>query len=680
MSATPIQSRNSRDLTPVDAARTQLLEEISYHSQETLRLKTLLNSRRAISRLPPELLLHIFLLQAEAFQQENLLRWPAAEYCNRKPPEHKPLYTWTNVALVCRGWRELALQSTQLWACLVLDERVPATWVRTILARAERVPLTVVMHAVSHTHCSGCVSNNHPEQNYRYAVELLAEVLPATRRLAVFIGKSDYADVCNALCGPAPQLEWLHFEGIEEFADSYGSETPAVTLPQGLFSPGVPPLRSLSVSTIEFDWHSVLILRTLRHLKVIRRRSNNTNLQAPLALSLSRFLDVLQELPRLESLELDNTAIPKYDPAAQHHPVTLPHLCHLHLSLASKNTSHLISHLCFPKTATVHLAMPPHSHQIPALLSEPTVLEAQQNFIVNTLEGMAVLGIATHLPQSLFYEASPEQSPCCIWAENTGSGDSPSVFPSSWDALEPKPPRLIVESPLGGPLLDGVFAAIDLRHLRFLSISEGPESPPRWTNTLRHAENLTTIYVSGTMAFGLGAALVGWTRPPSMDEGSANGPHDSSFPPSSWVGFAEAADDSLHFASDARARSGSDQGASDALSVRFPRLRVLRISRMDFRLARPMTPVERWRYHDFISDIMFHASGTPYGLDDEGLVRSLRLRAEHGGTRLDRLEFVDCQCFERERLVGLLGVVSELWWDGKRLTEADLPVQTLARV
>lgn len=344
------------------------------------------------------------------------------------------------------------------------------------------------------------------ERNDRDALGLLSEMLPVTRRLAVFIGKRDYEDVFETLCSPAPQLDWLHIEGIKEYgahAALYGLDGPAVPLWRNLFSPrtGVPPLRSLSLATVQFDWDSVLILPTLRHLKVIRQLSDDEDLQPSLAISLSRSLDVLRGLPQLESLQLDHTTMPKYDPAAQHDPVTLPHLRLLYLSLASADTAHLLTHLNFPKTTTVHLEMPPKFRNpfAPKIELEQAAIEAQQKFIVSALEGLAVLGIATYLPRSLFYDAPHGRSPCCIWAENVSSGDSPPAFPPSWAPLAQRPPRLVVESPLGGPLLDGAFAEIDLRNLRFLSISKCPESPPRWAETLQRAENLTTLRISSTL-------------------------------------------------------------------------------------------------------------------------------------------------------------------------------------
>ncbi|KAJ8453919.1 hypothetical protein ONZ51_g13328 [Trametes cubensis] len=196
-------------------------------------------------------------------------------------------------------------------------------------------------------------------------------------------------------------------------------------------------------------------------------------------------------------------------------------------------------------------------------------------------------------------------------------------------------------------------------------------------DTLERAERVTTLRVEGGLASGLGAAArtVDAPRghgPAGRDVlerlGSRGRRGSRARQPFEYVGYAEASGD--------LERKGYEAYAGVPLP--FPALRRIEIARVDFPIRRDMGAYGRMEYR-YMSHIQYWAllnrSSGPYGFDVPGFVKGLRARVERGAARVERVDFVRCQCVQRERLRPLVEAVQEVYWDGKRLTLDDLGTQ-----
>ena len=306
MDADSAESRDHlRQLEAIDDEINSL--EQSESIQESIRvLKTRRNALAPISRLPPETLATVF----------SFLRPFANEY---------PFI----FSLVCRQWRETALNYPRIWShiSLYLVAKLSPAAIAEILVRAKTVPLHLDLYFTK--------IRASPEHNVAIVRQIDAHI-SHTRHLR--------------LCGYLPPLESLVSSApILESLSLFNTVLPQVAIPPNLFNCTTPGLTSLEFERCDISWESPL-LKGLRDLE-IRWPSQEARPQ------LEAWLDALDEMPQLELLVLEHatpsaTAAPMSEPLRT---VTLPSLTNFLIFASAKDCALALAHLVMPACASLQV-------------------------------------------------------------------------------------------------------------------------------------------------------------------------------------------------------------------------------------------------------------------------------------------------------------------------------------
>ena len=641
-------------------------QQIAFHQAQSLRLKCLFNQHSLFNtKLPPEILMLVFLEFARSFHNRFLESWHVDRDEYMGGASHKPLYRWIRVSQVCKHWRKVALDCAELWTVLVLDERIHPRLYKTILERSCGLPLTLILHATHNSLC--CSGLCQPEavrtSNYAKAMDVFRSVFANARSLSLFINREDHAEVWDVLRGlrRAEMLQSLRIESCRYVTFDHPGN---VSAPGDLIAPS--SLRTVKVTGVAFGWSNTLLGPGIRHLDL----SNHYFRVLP---SADGMLSALQRMQQLETLVLDQAPSEDSLPEGYTRRVALPRLRWLRIPLRSPASSTVIPFLQLPPTTSVVVFR--QSRELSSR-SEEKIPKQTIAALAKAAAGILKDLVVYAINETCF---SPgESSSCTFWASPLHDVDATALRLSSDTTTTPF--RLKFDASLKDPVMTAVLAAIDLRHVHTLSIWE--DSCPRartLLESLRMAENVTTLKLSQKICFPIGAVLAGWRRPPSMDagKGPADDEYDLNITPD-WYGYGDPADGDhiLDGQDDGEATSAVAPGGAPeeaptvSASPLFPHLRTLHLSEFDFPMAtcgkRPHSLFRFYKYwYDCWKDV-------EYGLDVRGLVKALRTRVARGAEELVRIEFVDCQCKERGRLVPLIEVVPEVWLEGERVTIEEL--------
>ncbi|KAI0042354.1 hypothetical protein FA95DRAFT_1610259, partial [Auriscalpium vulgare] len=185
-----------------------------------------------VSRLPPEVLTHVFsLLSSIARPRIKVLL-----------KENQVDLGWLKITHVCQRWRNIALNEPLLWASnIVLPSLLGDLWAATFVTRAQDVPLTVNCSDEQVSYRSDSPSNT-PFIGTNLA------------RTCALMGLRTYSHHLQELCTPAPVLHTLDL--------SIHSISEVPLLPEGLFggAVGLPELRHLSVASSRvLSWPPLLL-------------------------------------------------------------------------------------------------------------------------------------------------------------------------------------------------------------------------------------------------------------------------------------------------------------------------------------------------------------------------------------------------------------------------------------
>jgi hypothetical protein len=307
MDATTSESR--------DRLRQAIVDEIDSLKASIRALQYRQNELAPISRLPFDVLAHIFsLLSIIAW---NKLSGPMS---------------WICVTHVCRRWRETALNHPRRWSHVNLTELTPAGMVE-ILARAKMVPLYLDAKTYGwdkeHLEIFGAHLNGH---------------LSHTRHLQ-FIGDR-LSTVVDRLVSPTPALKSLSLTHIYPGLRSI--------IPDNLFDRTAPSLTSLKLNKITISWKSPL-LKGLRILEILE----------PIAEArpeLDVWLDALNEMPRLKELSLQSATpvAPRSTHPLISRTVSLHSLTHFTIGASAKDCALALAHLVLPALTRLHIHVKSH--------------------------------------------------------------------------------------------------------------------------------------------------------------------------------------------------------------------------------------------------------------------------------------------------------------------------------
>ncbi|KAI0722210.1 hypothetical protein C8T65DRAFT_734631 [Cerioporus squamosus] len=616
----------------------QLREKIAFHSQEASQLKSLLNSRLPIAKLPPEILSDVFLIQAAALRQERVVLHTTSKAGDLDI--HKSFYRWLNVSHVCRHWRDVALKCANLWTWAAFEERIDEYFIDGLLKRSLTLPLTYVHTINAGSHCPSCISMDGFYQAGWSGLDLLAKWLPRIRDLSVFIERDDFEDMWQELEEPdVPVLENLRIEAVGSARIRREDDGATVVLEDDAFQTPLPSLRSLTLKHIQFGlMHTLLhVSPSLRHLEITSCLCATDN-NVPL---FGDFLQVLHDLPNLETLKL-GWSLQDMDAEGRY---TIPPLTHLRLLRVSSRPGFLVTlirYLDLPRkpATTVHYQY-----------TEDDDIEDDED--LDDMDAALKVSLLSlfkqRSPSSIAYGAQSPTNPvddqvftsCRVWAgERTSTGaavdGSLQHSPSAGSSLELDnvPPRLIYEDAKSDRFwvipAEDVARRFALSNVETVHLTEWDDEACdlSWDRWLEDACNATTLRMTGTAVSGLKAIFP-----------DAPG-RDAAMDPMELDGADAAPVDSGQVA----------RGGPTASRVIFPNLRVLQF--VDVELYHGRLDQDRW-------------------LSPHLLVTGLRLRRQQRALDLLRVEFMGCRSTDQEltQLSSLLteGLVSELRWDGRPL-------------
>ncbi|KAF8199129.1 hypothetical protein BJ912DRAFT_845297 [Pholiota molesta] len=266
------------DDASVEEMYRQIDEAIQQHQNSISALRSRRNALAPISRLPPEVFCHIFLF--------------AKARHSRRDEEMHPL-EWIKLTHVSHHWRNIAVNSPNLWVDLPV---LHLHWTEEMLRRSKNA--SVIINASLGTPDSvppGLeLALKHSSRIEDFSLRL--EHLPPN------VGDlSIWDQLLKRLPATAPRLQslsivlWTNKEDIEFGFRIENSDT--VSLPEHVLCK-TERLRHLELTNCDINWssHSHL-LHSLTYLKLhsLSKTSRPTGQQ---------FLDALNEMPHLESLDL----------------------------------------------------------------------------------------------------------------------------------------------------------------------------------------------------------------------------------------------------------------------------------------------------------------------------------------------------------------------------------------
>jgi len=235
------------------------------------RLRQKKNERAFISRLPVELLVHVFSYYSASD------RHPHVRF--RTPP------LWLAVTQVCQRWRQAALSSPFLWVDIITTNN---RWTEEMLERSRDVPIHITLDDAGSVQKPCDVG----------AARLLFSKIHRAQSLVMTCADTILA--CMPILFEAEAAPLL-----QELAITNSHPSIAVDLVERpLFSGRTPSLQYLSLHHCRVLWssplfHSDLVYLSLSHIPHDHRPH------------LQQLLDVLKSLPRLECLQLDE-ALPNH--------------------------------------------------------------------------------------------------------------------------------------------------------------------------------------------------------------------------------------------------------------------------------------------------------------------------------------------------------------------------------
>ncbi|CAL1713946.1 unnamed protein product [Somion occarium] len=296
---------------PVERGILETEERILTYAQELLDLKFRLNQILPISRLPPEILAHIF---------EHLV-WIV--YRNYRQSQKDPRrygdvspYSWLRVTHVCRHWRDVARHSPPLWTQVIL---MNAPCVQELLTNSKGLPISVE---------HGRDSESLTAQE---SLSVVLENMPRVKQLKLTFSRRPYRALSLL-----PSLHAPILRNLTIITSITGDALPPVFQQSGLAN--LPHLESLECSGYPFLSARMLFRSTLRRLSLLPCRAPPSPAQ---------LLESLSGLPLLESLNLDLLfPMPAFGSTQSYaewfnsgsqsqQTVALPHLKNLVLSEAS---------------------------------------------------------------------------------------------------------------------------------------------------------------------------------------------------------------------------------------------------------------------------------------------------------------------------------------------------------
>ncbi|KAG9217753.1 hypothetical protein CCMSSC00406_0003558 [Pleurotus cornucopiae] len=289
-------------MTNAAAARHLIDEEIALHEAAIRNLKIRRNTHSEIAVLPSEILAIVFLEMKNSASKNG---------------------SWMNVAEVCRGWRDVALASPQLWCSFDLSDPDRAL---VLLKRSRPAPL--------HISCG-----NTPliitEENEDMIKSIMAEI-HRIQELDLFTFMADCILLILNMNGTAG-ASLLQRLRLKSFPSSI-----ATSMPPDILRREMPCLHRLELEDINFS-PGLPPLPHLRYLKISLSTSTITS---------SSLLTSIQYATNLKEIHISGMAKDD-DSAPTTTRVHLPHLVSISITSNDIESSAIFANLEYPPSAAV---------------------------------------------------------------------------------------------------------------------------------------------------------------------------------------------------------------------------------------------------------------------------------------------------------------------------------------
>ncbi|KAH9905518.1 uncharacterized protein B0H18DRAFT_1220704 [Fomitopsis serialis] len=275
-------------------------------------------TRPAISKLPMELLLEIFITLSEVIVKR----------------ERIPVVASDIVAHVCRDWRTLALSTSRLWCRIIATERCSPFMVQERLKRSKTRPLEVQILGPS--------SSADFSENILLAASAMSAHTKRVKWFALTGFDLDSTErIAKEFSGGAPILRALHIEAHVQNASQGNMAARALTL----FGGHMPDICRATIVSAPVSLDPFFGLKKL-------------SLQDQDYITVTRVLSTLRRCPGLQVLQL-GFAEHCWDEDLRYptEPINSPCLKQLLLDGEQDEVLHTLAHISFPTTTTVVLRM-----------------------------------------------------------------------------------------------------------------------------------------------------------------------------------------------------------------------------------------------------------------------------------------------------------------------------------
>lgn len=265
-------------LTSLESRMASLLNE---RDLLELRLEQAVRLQAPLQRLPNELLASIFVIGVlQTGEQDSLMLW--------------------TLMLVCRHWREVAINTPALWSRITMDTHHSLQKARLKLERSKAAPLDICVDFSPRLE-HGSVTT----ESIVHTMDLLRPSIWRWRNFQLTVPNRPQAHAALMRCKEqAPLLEVFSVRIAHSMQEDHYSASPLT-----FFAGHTPHLRSCSFTSFNFGW-DIGLVSGLRSLKL----GGYWNGHSP---SIDVILGILRACPQLEELVLRNMSDVDPDPCAK---------------------------------------------------------------------------------------------------------------------------------------------------------------------------------------------------------------------------------------------------------------------------------------------------------------------------------------------------------------------------
>ena len=264
------------------------------------------SAHHGIESLPPEILSYIFIIGSDNLIYEDISAFGDNDNMNdiNNDDSDEETHFATLCSSVCQYWRDIAINTCQLWSSLIFDGSEVSLERSTVwLARSKDVPLSILVDLPDSEGKIAPTSRGGSDMSDR----ILELILPHVLRWKIFALQADSNELIFmwqtrlALLSSAPILEHIEFHCSEEWFDEHASQPPMFRSPPVIFPSGTPNIRSVDLWGVHLDWESVTFFTGLESLHL----AWHTKDVRP---TTEQFVQALIKSPKLETLYLEGSA------------------------------------------------------------------------------------------------------------------------------------------------------------------------------------------------------------------------------------------------------------------------------------------------------------------------------------------------------------------------------------